>query len=253
MKKILFAALLSAISISAYSQRPNLKDVAKLDRYKNENKAVVAGAVVFAGNSITDSWPGFSPEFFRDNNYIGRGISGQTSQGLLLRFRQDIVELEPAAVVINIGTNDVAENNGPFQHQLTIDCIKSMAELADYHGIKVILSSVLPVKQYKWNTSVTDAPEKIAALNAAIKSFAAERGFAYIDYYSLMSEPDGALKDAYGRDGVHPNKEGYAVMEAEANKVIAQVLSSKEKRSRKERKSTISRDRKGRFALGMSL
>ena len=231
MKKLLISVCLSVFALAGYAQRPNLKDVAQLDRYKSQNQTVPAGVVVFAGNSITDAWPGASPEFFKDNNYIGRGISGQTSQGLLLRFRQDVIDLNPVAVVINIGTNDIAENNGPYQQQLTLDCIKSMAELADYNGIRVILSSVLPVKQYGWNQSVTDAPQKIAALNDAIRAYADEKGFAYIDYYSQMSEPDGALKDSYGRDGVHPNKEGYKVMEQEAKKVIDSTLGRKWKKS----------------------
>lgn len=245
MKKIFIATLLGLFAVTALAQRPDLNSAARLDRYKKANADAPQGAVIFAGNSITEGWPRTRPDFFSDNNFLGRGISGQTSLGLLLRFRQDVIDLKPSIVIINIGTNDIACNNGPYQHQLTFDCIKSMAELANYHGIKVILSSVLPVKQYKWNTSVTDAPEKIAALNAAIKAFAVENGFGYIDYFTPMAEPDGALKAAYGNDGVHPNKDGYIVMEQEALKVINDV--------KKGKKAKKKRDRSNRgMAVGMS-
>ncbi len=234
MKKILIAATLCALSLQAFAQRPNLKDVVRLDRYQQANVNVKPGTVVFAGNSITDAWPKNSPAFFADNNFTGRGIGGQTTQGLLLRFRQDVIELKPVAVVINMGTNDIAENNGQYDPRLTFDCIKSMAELADYHGIKVILSSVLPVKEYRWNLEVKDVPAKIAALNADIKAFALEKGFAYIDYFTPMSEPDGALKAAYGNDGVHPNKAGYAVMEQEVLKVVPDFVKGKKAKKQKD-------------------
>ncbi len=237
MKKILIAALLSVFAVSAYAQRPNLQGVVRLERYSKQNQSVPAGTVVFAGNSITDGWPSASPDFFKDNNFVGRGIGGQTSLGLLLRFRQDVIDLKPEAVVINIGTNDIAENNGPYNHQLTLSSIKSMAELADYNGIKVILSSVLPVKEYGWNKAVTNVPEKIRALNADMKAFAEEKGFAYIDYYTPMSEPDGALKAAYTRDGVHPVKAGYTVMEQEALKVVSAVLKDKKVNGKKKSKA----------------
>lgn len=254
MKKILVAFVLCAMAFSAYPQsRPNLKDVARLSYYKERNKSIEPGMVIFAGNSITEGWPKASPDFFTGNKFLGRGISGQTTQGLLLRFRQDVLDLKPAVVVINMGTNDIAENNGPYEHQLTFDCIKSMAELADYHGIKVILSSVLPVKEYRWNPSLTDVPGKISALNAAIKAFADENGFAYIDYYTPMAEADGALKAAYGRDGVHPVKEGYNVMEQEALKVINDVKGQKAKKVKKAKKE---KDRSNRgmvvgFGVGL--
>lgn len=237
MRKLLIAAL-SVISLSASAQAPNMQDAAKLGRYKDQNKSVPAGTVVFAGNSITDAWPRHSPEFFQENNFTGRGISGQTSQGLLLRFRQDVIDLKPAAVVINIGTNDIAQNNGPFSPQLTFDCIKSMAELADYHGIKVIITSVLPVREYGWRREVKDVPAKIDALNVDLKAYAASKGFAYIDYNTPMREPDGGMKAAYSGDGVHPNKEGYAVMEAEALRVVPQILGQKNKKAKKSKKGT---------------
>ena len=236
MKKFFIVAVLGLLAVTASAQRPDLNSAARLDRYKKENVNAPQGTVIFAGNSITEGWRRIRPEFFLDNNFLGRGISGQTSLGLLLRFRQDIIDLKPSIVVINIGTNDIACNNGPYQHQLTFDCIKSMAELADYHGIKVILSSVLPVKQYKWNTSVTDAPEKIAALNADIKAFADENGFGYIDYFTPMAEPDGALKAGYGNDGVHPNEDGYIVMEQQALKVINEMQKSKKIKRKKDKR-----------------
>lgn len=191
-----------------------------LQRYKEANEQYLKsessrkkGMTVFIGNSITDGWARTRPNFFEDNNFVGRGISGQSSPQLLSRFRRDVVELTPSAVVINIGTNDIAENTGTYDESFTVGNIKSMAEIAQANKIKVILSSVLPAKGFGWNQSVTGAPEKIKALNKAIKAYAKEKGFIYIDYYSQLSDENGALKAHFGDDGVHPNDECYQLME----------------------------------------
>lgn len=212
-----------------FSQAQEFNKLINLDRYAEANAALPAPAkgekrVVFIGNSITDGWPNAHPDFFKSNNYVGRGISGQTSPQLLSRFRQDVINLKPVAVLINIGTNDVAQNTGPYNEEFTLGNIMSMAELADANGIKVILSSVTPAGEYPWRKEIKDVPQKIMSLNVKIKAYAKEKGFSYIDYFSVMCDENNALKSNLGTDGVHPNEEGYKIMEATAKKVIDKVI-----------------------------
>ncbi len=212
-----------------FSQAQEFNKLINLDRYAQANAALPAPAkgekrVVFIGNSITDGWPNAHPDFFKSNNYVGRGISGQTSPQLLSRFRQDVINLKPVAVLINIGTNDVAQNTGPYSEEFTLGNIMSMAELADANGIKVILSSVTPAGEYPWRKEIKDVPQKIMSLNAKIKAYAKEKGFSYIDYFSVMCDENNALKSNLGTDGVHPNEEGYKIMEATAKKIIDKVI-----------------------------
>lgn len=219
-------SFISFFSLFATSQEFNER--INLKRYEKNNAELPPPAkkekrVVFIGNSITEGWVNNRPDFFKSNNYIGRGISGQTSPQLLSRFRQDVINLKPKAVVINIGTNDIAGNTGPYDFEFTLGNIKSMAELAKANGIKVILSSVTPAGEYPWRKEIKDVPEKIMTLNAAIKAYAKERKFVYIDYFEKMHDDNNALIASYGTDGVHPNAEGYAVMEEIAKKVIDKV------------------------------
>ncbi|NDV66619.1 GDSL-type esterase/lipase family protein [Bacteroides sp. 224] len=223
MKSLLLLFTFSFFSLGIFGQNLNLTHAANYKRYAADN-AKEHKKVVFIGNSITEGWVRVNPDFFAANNYIGRGIGGQTSPQLLLRFRQDVLNLHPKAVVINIGINDIAENTGEYNMQYTLDCIQSMAELADYNGIKVILSSVLPAIEFGWRKDVTDVPQKVDALNAKIKAYSEEKGFAYIDYNTPMRDENGGLIKEYGRDTVHPNKEGYNVMEKIANEVVRKVI-----------------------------
>ena len=176
------------------------------------------------GNSITEGWVKKHPEFFQENNYIGRGISGQTSYQFLLRFRSDVIELQPKVVIINAGTNDAAENTGPFDIDKTFGNIASMAELAKANKIKVILTSVLPASQFRWNKKVTDAADRIEALNAKIEAYAKANKIPFVDYYKAMvTGPERSLNPEYSKDGVHPTLEGYLVMEALIKPVIDKV------------------------------
>jgi lysophospholipase L1-like esterase len=202
------------INLNAYSEAN-----AKLPKPAKKEKRVV-----FIGNSITNAWANQHPDFFASNNYIGRGISGQTSPQLLSRFRQDVINLNPVAVLINIGTNDIAENSGTYDEEFTLGNIKSMAELAKANGIKVILSSVTPVGEYPWRKEIQNVPEKIQSLNAKIKAYASANKFAYVDYYSAMHDEKHALIASYGNDGVHPNAQGYEVMEKIAKETITKVV-----------------------------
>ena len=205
-------------------------DWADISRYDGSNTTLKSQAntgtrVVFVGNSITDFWASTHPSFFADNDFVGRGISGQTTYQFLVRFREDVEELEPAAVIINGGTNDIAENNYAYNEDRTFGNIASMAEIASSNGIKVILASVLPASGFNWNTAITDAADKIASLNERIKTYAEEKGYPYIDYYSkLVSGSERALNPAYTNDGVHPTAAGYDIMEEVALPVIRSVV-----------------------------
>ena len=212
---------------------PLRTDWAKLARYAAANKALpapTAGAprVVLLGNSITDAWPSADPQFFTGKPYelIGRGISGQTSPQMLLRFRQDVLELKPKVVAILAGTNDVAENTGPYDPHATLNNIKSMVELAQANGVKVVLCSVLPAYDFGWRKGLNPAP-KIVALNSMIKEYASQKRLVYLDYHSPMADERMGLKVAYGDDGVHPNLAGYRVMEPLLQQAVAEALKRK--------------------------
>ena len=215
-------------SMDVMAQKNN--DWARLGRYANANKELPVPAkkenrVVFMGNSITEGWVEIRPDFFSENGYIGRGIGGQTSYQFVVRFRPDVINLNPKLVVINAGTNDVAENTGPFDLQTTFGNIVSMVELAKANKIKVILTSVLPAAKFSWNKGITDAPDKIEALNALIKEYAKKHKIPYVDYYTpMVTGPERALNPAYSKDGVHPTAEGYEVMEALIKPVIDKAL-----------------------------
>lgn len=170
--------------------------------------------VVFMGNSITEGWVRTHPDFFKSNGFIGRGISGQTSMQFLLRFREDVINLQPRLVIINAGTNDIAENTGEYNEDRTFGNIVSMVELAKTHKIKVILTSVLPAKNFGWRLEITDSMEKIRSLNARIKAYAEANKIQYVDYFTAMLSQDGAGMDTkYTPETVHPNAAGYTVME----------------------------------------
>lgn len=182
--------------------------------------------VVLMGDSITEIWPDRHPVFFEETGFIGRGISGQVSAQMLVRFRQDVIDLHPDIVVINAGTNDVAENQGPYDENFTLGNIVSMTELAQANGIAVVLTSVLPAAGFRWRPALTDAADKIAALNARIRAYAAGQGIPYVDYYSslVVDDPSRALNPAYSNDGVHPVAAGYEVMEPLLLEGIAKAL-----------------------------
>ncbi len=205
-------------------------DFANFGRYQADNERLAAEAnngkrVVFMGNSITENWYSMHPNFFTENGYIGRGIGGQTSYQMLLRFYEDVINLKPAAVVINAGTNDVAINNHPYSERRTFQNIVAMATLAKENGIKVILTSVLPAASFAWRPEITDATDKIASLNARIKKYAEKNGYPYVDYYSaLVFGENRELNPDLRKDVAHPNEAGYDVMEPLVQKAIRRVL-----------------------------
>ena len=228
MKKIIVTLLLSGTSLVMTAQQ-KLNEMVNLERYAKDDQKILKKNdkkidVVLIGNSITEGWVNQDSTFFKTNNYVGRGISGQTSPQLLLRFRQDVLDLKPKAVVINIGTNDIAENTGAYNPKFTLDNIKSMAELAQANGIKVILSAVLPVGKYPWSPEIKDVPQKIDELNKNIKAYAIEKKLPYIDYNTAMRDENGAMRAGLADDGVHPNMSGYVIMEKLAKEAINKVL-----------------------------
>ena len=181
--------------------------------------------VVFMGDSITEGW--HLDLSFPGKPYINRGISGQTSPQMLLRFRQDVIDLDPKVVVILAGTNDLAENTGPMTLQATENNLMSMADLARANDIKPVLCSVLPSTGFWWHRGLHPAP-KIAALNKWMKAYAARKGYVYVDYYSAMADAQGGLPKNLSPDGVHPNAAGYAVMAPLAGAGIEQALKGRE-------------------------
>lgn len=192
-------------------------DWAQLGVYEKENASVTERGdypeAVFMGNSITEVWRQLHPDFFEDNKFAGRGISGQTSYQMLLRFRDDVINLRPRFVIINAGTNDIAENNHSYDEDRTLGNIISMAELALAADIQPVLSAVLPAKGFHWRKTIGNVPEKIKSLNAKIKEYALSRGLMFIDYHTPMADKDDGLRSDLTKDGVHPNSKGYDIME----------------------------------------
>jgi len=193
------------------------QDWPNLERFRAENANQVLPTpnekrVVFMGNSITEGWVNMHPQFFTGKFYLNRGISGQTTPQMLLRFRADVIKLKPRVVVILAGTNDIAGNTGPSTLEMIEDNIISMAQLAKANDIKVILCSVLPVYDYPWKPGIKPA-EKIIALNKLIKAYAEKSSCIYLDFFPAMANDRNGLKAEYSEDGVHPNDAGYNVME----------------------------------------
>lgn len=204
-------------------------DWAKLGRYRPANEALasaptpVAPRVVFMGDSITEGWPQGDPTMFTQPGFVNRGISGQTTSQMLVRFRQDVIELRPRAVVILAGTNDIAGNTGPISEATIAGHIASMVELAQAHGIRVVLVSVLPADRYGWVPNLKPA-QRIVALNRMLQTWAQRNGVAWVDLHTPMATDSQGLRHGYGEDGVHPNATGYAVMRPAVERAIAHVL-----------------------------
>jgi lysophospholipase L1-like esterase len=220
MKKLLFLLIMLLANSIMHSQT-NALNYTNLEKYSEDNKKLSQKPkVVFLGNSITEGWAKAMPDFFASNNYVGRGISGQTSTQALLRFRQDVIQLAPKKVVINIGTNDVAENSGPYSQDFTVGNIESMIQLAKQNKIQPIVSSVLPAAQFRWRPEVKDGASKIVALNAALKALAAKHKVAYLDYHTPLKNDQNGLSKDLAEDGVHPTKKCFEIMVELAQKAL---------------------------------
>jgi len=214
-----------------------LRDWPELSRYREANAALVAPSkvqkrVVFLGDSITDFWSRpASGGFFPGKAYINRGVDGQTSPQMLIRFKADVIALQPKVIVILAGTNDIAGNTGPTTLEQIADNLSSMADLARAHGVQVVLASVLPVSDYGHradgrNLIQTERrpPDRIVKLNSWIRRYASENGYIYLDYFSVMADQSGMLRRDLSEDGLHPNARGYAVMAPLAEQAIKRAL-----------------------------
>ncbi len=240
------AAQQPSASSTAASTQPSAEEMAKrrqaqedrlhndwpyLQRYREENAKLIPpvkneSRVVFFGNSITEGWARYFSTMFPGKPYIGRGIGGQTTPQMLVRFRQDVVDLKPKVVVILAGTNDIAGNTGPSTIEMIEDNLASMAEVARTNKIRAVLSSVLPVYDYPWRPGLEPAP-KIIALNKWMKEYAHSNGAVYLDYHSAMSDARGGMRSELSGDGVHPNEAGYRIMAPLAERAIEQALRMK--------------------------
>lgn len=218
-KIVLSMLLFSSLMLSAKD------DWANFERYEKANLEVVKPVnAVFMGNSITDSWFAKDAAFFEANNILGRGISGQTTSKMLVRFRKDVLELQPKAVVILAGTNDIAENNGPISLENIMGNLISMSEIAKAHKINVLLCSVMPVYKYPWRPEIEEPAVKIQKLNAMIKAYCEKNKLTYVDYYTPFVDERGGLPEKYSADGVHPNIDCYQIMEGIVLKDLNKVL-----------------------------
>tara|TARA_B100000945_G_scaffold304545_1_gene290141 strand:- start:41 stop:793 length:753 start_codon:yes stop_codon:yes gene_type:complete len=197
-----------------------LDDWANLSKYDESNKKLMneidENRVVFMGNSITEGWSNFDPDFFIDNPYVNRGISGQTTPQMLIRFKPDVVNLKPKSVIILAGINDIAGNTGPMKIENIAENIFSMTEIALANNIEVFICSVLPAKAFPWSPSIKNVAEKVIKLNSILEQYCLDNKIQYVDYHSEMDDGNGGLKvpgHTTEDDLVHPNKEGYKVME----------------------------------------
>ena len=210
MKRLLTILFLIFISFGITAQG---KDWAQYSRYATLNDSITCRpTAVFMGNSITDSWAKKRPQFFSENNFVGRGISGQVTSQMLCRFQADVIALHPNTVIIMAGTNDIAQNNGYISPEHILQNIISMCELAKYNHIKPVLCSVLPAAAFRWRPELSPA-EDIKRLNQMIREYANANKIKYIDYHSVLQDERGGLPEKYAHDGVHPNNECYQIME----------------------------------------
>jgi lysophospholipase L1-like esterase len=205
-----------------------LNDWPNLARYRSQNAELAASApgenrVVFYGDSITDGWGRVQGAFFPGKPYVNRGISGQTTPQMVVRFRQDVVALKPKVVVILAGTNDVAGNTGPATPEMIQDNFMSMVDIAKANDIRVVLCSILPASDYPWKPGLDPGP-KIVAMNTWLKEYAARRGLVYLDFYSAVVDDKLGMKAELASDGVHPTKAGYDIMSPLAERAIAEAL-----------------------------
>ena len=219
MKKLFLITVLMTMSFLGFSQ-----DWFGFNRYKADNDIIIANKeypdVVFMGNSITDNWAYFHPDFFISNNYCGRGIGGQTSAQMLVRFTADVIALHPKAVVIMAGTNDVAHNDLYVEPEHVIENIIAMCELAKANGIIPIISSIPPCSEFCWRTEIKNAAQTIADINNELKAYAKKNNFVYVDYYSALADKNGSFPLTLSDDGCHPLPDTYFTMEEMVKKAI---------------------------------
>ena len=224
-------AMVSAIGEQVHQMDAQLGDWADLHRYRSEDAKLVQTSdislrVVFYGASITDNWGRRTGSFFPGKPYVNRGISGQTTPQMLVRFQQDVVHLHPAVVVVLAGTNDIAGNTGQSTPEMIEDNFASMAAIAKQSGIRMVIASILPATHYFWSPAIHPVDE-IRTVNRWLKQFCAQNGLVYLDYYDSMVDSQGGMRQGYSSDGVHPTAEGYRVMTPLTEEAIQRALSTR--------------------------
>lgn len=217
-------SILSLLSLFVYSTTAIAQELdislwnsgINYSRYSDANKELIKEKVtpitVLMGDSITDGWINQHPEFFENNSIIDRGISGETTSQMLMRFREDVINLHPQVVAILAGINDVAENTGQIAIEKVFENIISMADLARANNIKVVLCKLVPANRFPWRERIVPT-DKVKILNNLIESYAADNGIVLVDYYSSMADDNRGLRADLGSDGIHPNSKGYRIME----------------------------------------
>lgn len=223
MKKTFILIILSTMSIFGYSQ-----DWFGFNRYGANNERIIASGnypeVVFMGNSITDNWAYFHPDFFSNHNFCGRGISGQTSAQMLVRFNDDVIDLHPKAVVIMAGTNDVAHNEYWVSPERVVDNIVAMCNQAQANGIVPIISSIPPCSEFPWRKEIENPGQTIVDINKSLKAYADANGIIYLDYHSALADENLGLPKTLSEDGCHPNPDTYFIMEDLVLEAIGMAL-----------------------------
>ena len=223
MKKTTILIILLAMTIFGYSQ-----DWFRFKNYKADNERIIASGefpdVVFMGNSITENWAFFHPEFFTSHNYLGRGIGGQTSAHMLVRFKTDVIDLHPKAVVIMAGTNDVAHNDFWVAPEQVINNVISMCELARANGIIPIISSIPPCTEFPWRKEIENPGQTIVEINQSLRAYAEANGIVYVDYHSVLADENMGLPKMLSDDGCHPNPDTYYTMEEMVLEAIHEAL-----------------------------
>ena len=223
MKKLSIIIVLMTMSFFGFSQ-----DWFGFNRYKADNEQIISSKnypkVVFMGNSITDNWAYFHPNFFSDNNFCGRGIGGQTSAQMLVRFYDDVVALHPKAVVIMAGTNDVAHNTYWVEPNQVVENIKAMCDISKANNIVPIISSIPPCAEFVWNKDIKNAAETIVSINNVLKEYANANKLIYVDYHSILADEKSGFQKSLSDDGCHPNPDTYFMMEEMVMKAIKKVV-----------------------------
>ena len=223
MKKSIIFILLTTMSIFGYSQ-----DWFGFNRYQADNERIIASGeypeVVFMGNSITDNWAYFHPDFFSSHNFCGRGIGGQTSAQMLARFKADVIDLHPKAVVIMAGTNDVAHNDYWVSPEKVVENIVAMCNIAQANDIIPIISSIPPCSEFPWRREIKNPGQTIVNINKALKAYAEANDIVYVDYHSALADENLGLPKTLSDDGCHPSPDTYFLMEELALEAIRMAL-----------------------------
>jgi len=230
VKLVLPAALFLQLTDEGSAQTPNKYDIpdwANFAKYEQANQDAPKGAVVFMGDSVTEGWAQKRPDFFKENGYLGRGIGGQTTSQMLVRFRADVIALQPRAVVILAGINDIAQNTGSIAVENTFGNIVSMSEIARANGVRPILCTVPPAQSIPWNPKIEAPAGLVIRLNEMLRQYAKEQGLPCVDYASALKDEHGRIPEKYAPDEIHPISEGYQVMEELVQPVIEKEITTR--------------------------